>query len=109
MKTGIIFKFLLAFLVMLIVCMTLFSPTPDGIKLIIRIILLAVFFVSWMWFHKKGLQDLKNLAFAFMVINLAFLIVSVFTTKFWGLNIETSKGFALSKLSDSVIISTVYI
>ena len=109
MKTGIIFKFLLAFLVMLIVCMTLFSPIPDSIKLIIRIILLAVFFASWMWFHKKGLQDLKNLAFAFMVINLAFLIVSVFTTKFWGLNIETSKGFALSKLSDSVIISTVLI
>jgi membrane protease YdiL (CAAX protease family) len=68
-----------------------------------------MFFTLWRWFHKKDFKDLKNLAFAFMVLNLAFLIVSVFTTKFWGLDAETAKGFALAKLSDSVIVSAVLI
>jgi membrane protease YdiL (CAAX protease family) len=94
---------------MLAVCLTLFSPIPGNIKLIIRIIFIAIFFASWRWFHKRDLTDLKNLAFAFMVLNLAFLIVSVFTTDFWHLKTDTAKGFALSKLSDSVIISLVLI
>jgi membrane protease YdiL (CAAX protease family) len=109
MKTNKIITFLLVFSVMLVVCMTLFSPIPGNIKLIIRIILLVIFFTSWRWFHKKDLTDLKNLAFAFMVLNLAFLIVSPFTTAFWNLKSDTSQGFALAKLSDSVIISAVLI
>jgi membrane protease YdiL (CAAX protease family) len=109
MKTNKFITFLLTFLVMLVVCMTLFSPIPGNIKLIIRIILIAVFFASWKWFHKKELKDLKNLAFAFLVLNLAFLIVSPFTAEFWHLKADTSKGFALSKLSDSLIISSVLI
>jgi len=109
MKTNKFITFLLTFFVMLAVCMTLFSLKPGNIKLIIRIILIVAFFVSWRWFHRRSLTDLKNLAFAFLVLNLAFLIVSPFTSEFWHLKGETSKGFALSKLSDSLIISGVLI
>jgi membrane protease YdiL (CAAX protease family) len=109
MKIKKTFTFLLVLLVMLMVCLSLFSPIPGNIKLIIRVILLAIFFASWRWFQKKDLTDLKNLAFTFMVLNLAFLIVSFFTTEFWHLKPDTAKGFALSKLSDSVIISLVLI
>jgi membrane protease YdiL (CAAX protease family) len=87
----------------------LFSPIPANIKLIIRIILLSLFFALWRWFSRKELADFKNLAFAFMVLNLAFLIVSFFTTEFWHLKTDTSQGFALIKLSDSFIISIVLI
>jgi membrane protease YdiL (CAAX protease family) len=109
MKTNKHLTFLLVFLVMLVVCMTLFSPIPATSKLIIRIVLLALFFALWRWFHKKDQTDLKNLAFAFMALNLAFLIVTPFTTEFWHLKPDTSQGFALSKLSDSFIISGVLI
>jgi membrane protease YdiL (CAAX protease family) len=109
MRTSKIFTFLLVFLVMLVVCMTLFSLKPGNIRLIIRIILIAIFYASWRWFHKKEFTDLKNLAFAFIVLNLAFLVVTPFTTEFWHLKGDTSKGFALSKLSDSLIISGVLI
>jgi membrane protease YdiL (CAAX protease family) len=109
MKTNKLITFLMVFLVMLIVCMTLFSPIPATTKLIIRVILLVIFFASWIWFHKKDLEDLKKLAFAFMALNLAFLIVTPFTTEFWHLKSNTSQGFALSKLSDSLIISAVLI
>jgi membrane protease YdiL (CAAX protease family) len=109
MKAKKLLTFLLTLSVMLAVNLTLFSPIPGNIKLIIRIILLAIFFASWRWFHKRDLTDLKNLAFAFMVLNLAFLIVSFFTTEFWHLEPDTAKGITLSKLSDSVIISSVLI
>jgi len=109
MKTNKFITFLLTFFVMLVVCMTLFSLKPGNIKLIIRIILIVIFFISWRWFHRKALTDLENLAFAFMVLNLAFLIVTPFTTQFWHLKGDTSKGFALTKLSDSLIISGVLI
>jgi membrane protease YdiL (CAAX protease family) len=109
MRTSKIITFLLVFLVMLVVCMTLFSPIPRNIKLIIRIVLLAVFFVSWRWLHIKELTELKDLAFAFFVLNLAFLAVTPFTSGFWHLKPDTSQGFALSKLSDSVIIGAVLI
>jgi len=109
MKPNKLSTFLLAFLVMLVVCMTLFSPIPGNIKLIIRIILIAIFFASWRLFHIKEFKDLKDLSFAFLVLNLAFLIVSPFTTEFWHLKPDTSQGFALSKLSDAVIISAVLI
>src|SRR5512133_3275753 len=109
MKTNKYIKFLLVFLVMLVVCMTLFSPIPVNIKLIIRIILIAIFFVLWRWFHGKALTDLQNFAFAFLALNLAFLIVSPFTTEFWHLKPDSSQGIALAKLSDSLIITTVLI
>jgi membrane protease YdiL (CAAX protease family) len=109
MKTKKTFTFLVVLLVMLAVCLTLFSPMPGNIKLIIRIIFLSIFFSLWRWFHKKGLEDLKNLAFAFMVLNLAFLIVTVFTPEFWHLKLDTAKGIALTKLSDSVVIGSVLI
>ena len=80
-----------------------------GIKLTIRIIFLASFFTLWRWFDKKELKEFKDLSFSFFVLNLAFLIVSVFTPDFWGLNPETAKGFAFIKLSDSVIVSLVII
>jgi membrane protease YdiL (CAAX protease family) len=109
MKPNKLITFLIVMIVMLAVCMTLFSPIPGNIKLIIRVALLTLFFALWRWYHKKDLTDLKNLAFAFMVLNLAFLLVSLFTPEFWHLKSNTSQGFALSKLSDSVIISTVLI
>jgi membrane protease YdiL (CAAX protease family) len=109
MKTSKFLTFLLMFLVTLVVCMSLFPPLPGNIKLIIRIILIAIFFTSWRWFHGKELTDLKDLAFAFLVLNTAFLVVSPFTTVFWHLKPDTAKGFALIKLSDSAIISAVLI
>jgi membrane protease YdiL (CAAX protease family) len=109
MKKNIFFTFLIVLSVMMAVCMTLFLPMSAYIKLIIRIIFLAIFFISWRWFHKKDLLNLKSLAFTFMVLNLAFLIVGVFTPEFWHLDTETAKGFALIKLSDSVIISGILI
>ena len=109
MKTNRFFTFLIVLSVMLAVSMTLFSPIPANIKLIIRNVFLVMFFVLWRWFHKKDLLDLKSLAFTFMVLNLAFLIVGVFTPEFWHMDTETAKGFALIKLSDSVIISAILI
>lgn len=100
---------LIVFIVMLVVCATLFAPIPSNIKLIIRVILLAIFFVLWKGFDKREFIDLKKLSFTFFILNLAFLIVSLFTSSFWGLNTDTAKGFALAKLSDSVIIGTVLI
>lgn len=94
---------------MLAVCLTLFSPIPGDTKLIIRVVLIVVSYFLWRWFNRRDLTEFKNLAFAFMALNLAFLIVSVFTVKFWGLNMETTKGIALSKFSDSAIITTVII
>ena len=109
MKLNKIITFLLVFLAMLAVCMTLFSPIPANIKLIIRILFILIFFALWRWFQRKELTDLKNLAFVFMVLNLAFLIVSFFTVEFWDLKPDTGRGIALAKLSDSAIISTVII
>jgi membrane protease YdiL (CAAX protease family) len=109
MKMRNYIKFFLVLIVILAVSMTLFSPIPSNIKFILRVILIVVFFASWMWFKRKDRPDLKNLAFALMVLNLAFLIVSPFTAEFWNLKQDTSGGFALVKLSDSVILSSVLI
>ncbi len=109
MKLNKIYAFLLLLIVMAMVCMTLFSTIPNNTKLIIRIILLISFFISWRIFHKKNLTNTKDIAFTLMALILAFLIVSPFTSEFWNLKAETAKGFALSKLSDAVIISLVLI
>ena len=97
------------FSVMLIVCMTLFSPIQGNIKLMIRILFIAIFFISWKWFQRKELPDLKNLSFAFLALNTAFLIVSIFTAEFWHLKPDTAHDLALAKFSDSAIVSLVLI
>jgi membrane protease YdiL (CAAX protease family) len=102
-------KFLAIFISILIVCLTLFSPIPGNIKLIVRIILLVTFSILWRLAVKKDLRDLKNISFILMVINLAFLIASLFTPEFWKLNTGTASGLALVKLSDSAIISLLLI
>ena len=96
-------------IIMLAVSMTLFTPIPYNIKLIIRISLIVVFFITWGLSYKKNLTTAKDLAFTFLILNLAFFIVSFFPSDFWNLQMESSKGFALSKLSDSIIISLVII
>jgi membrane protease YdiL (CAAX protease family) len=95
--------------IMLIVFMTLFSPIPAKTKLIIRIILLASSFIAWIIFLRKKHIPQRDISFALMALNLAFLIVTPFTSAFWNLKADTSQGFALSKLSDSLIISLVII
>jgi membrane protease YdiL (CAAX protease family) len=109
MKMKNYIKFFLVLMVILAVTMTVFSPIPSNIKFILRIIFITVFFASWIWFKRKDQPDLKNLAFALMVLNLAFLIVSPFGAEFWNLKQDTARGFALIKLSDSVILSLVLI
>ena len=107
--TSKTFAFFATLIIMLAVTMTLFSPIPNNVKLIIRILFIVVFFISWIQFKKRDLTNAKDIAFAFLALNLAFLIVSFFTPAFWNLNQETSKGLALIKLSDAVIISLVLI
>jgi membrane protease YdiL (CAAX protease family) len=109
MKINKSIQFIIVILVMLLVCSTLFAPISGGIKLTIRIIFLASFFALWRWFYKKELTEFRDLSFSLFVLNLAFLIASLFTTDFWGLSTETAKEFAFIKLSDSVIISLVII
>jgi membrane protease YdiL (CAAX protease family) len=109
MKSGKIFSFILILSIILIVYMTLFSPIPAKTKLIIRIILLAASFISWLIFSRKKLILLRDISFALMALNLAFLIATPFTSAFWNLKADTSQGFALTKLSDSLIISLVII
>ena len=109
MKTSKIIESFMILIIMLAVSMTLFTPIPNNIKLIIRITLIVIFFITWGLLNKKNHTTAKDLVFAFMALNLAFLIVSFFTSTFWNLNQETSKGFALIKLSDAVIISLVLI
>jgi membrane protease YdiL (CAAX protease family) len=101
--------FLATLIIMAAVTMTLFSPIPDPIKLTIRIGLIVVFFISWRLFHKLTLTTARDLAFSLLALNLAFLVASFFTSGFWTLDPGTSKGFALIKLSDAVIISVVLI
>lgn len=103
------FAFFATLIIMLLVTMTLFLRIANIEKLAIRILFIVGFFISWRLFQKRDFTNARDLAFALMVLNIAFLVVSFFTTSFWNLNVETSKGFALSKLSDSVIIGFVLI
>ena len=108
-KTLKTLEFFAILIIMLAVTMTLFTPIPNNIKLIIRVIFIILFLISWGFFYKKNLITAKDLTFAFLALNLAFLIVSFFTSDFLGLQMENSKGLALSKLSESLIISLVLI
>jgi len=87
-----------------------FAPKLSGtVLMLIRILLIALFFATWRLLHRKKRTHAKNLAFTFMVVNLAFLIVSFSTPDLWNLNLESAKGIALAKLSDGFIISLVLI
>jgi membrane protease YdiL (CAAX protease family) len=102
-------EYFLLIIVMLAVCMTLFTTLSNDIKLIIRVLFIIGFYLAWRHFYKKDRTTAKDLSFTFLALNLAFLVVSFFPSDFWGLEQESSKGFALSKLSDGLIISTVLI
>ena len=108
-KTSQILEFFVILIILLAVSMTLFIPIPNNTKLIIRVSFIVIFFISWRLFFKKNLTPAKDIAFTFLALNLAFLIVSFFPSEFWKLQMDSSKGFALSKLSDSLIISLVLI
>lgn len=109
MKNVKFYIYPLVFVLMLMVCITLFSPLPVNTKLIIRVLLLTVSIIAWRIFRKRDLSRASSLAFSFVVLNLAFLIVTPFTAGFWNLDVNTSKGLALSKFSDSAIISIVLV
>jgi membrane protease YdiL (CAAX protease family) len=109
MKPNKFLYYLVTLTALLAVCMTIFAPIPGNTKLIIRIVFLVALTILWRIFNKKNLIEARDLAFALLALNLAFLIVTPFTTDFWNLKGDTSKGFALSKLSDSIIVSLVLI
>lgn len=109
MKTYKALEFFVILIIMLVVTLTLFTPIAANNRLLIRITLIAVFLVSWILLNKSNLITFRDLALTLLILNIAFLVVSFFTDEFWNLQMETSKGFALSKLSESLIISAVVI
>lgn len=108
-KFAKILTYLSILAVLLVVCMTLFSSIALAPKLIIRISLLLIFFACWRIFTIKRFTIFRDISFALMAVNLAFLIVMPFTTSFWSLESDTPRGIAMIKLSDSLIVSTVII
>jgi uncharacterized membrane protein (DUF485 family) len=116
MKTKLTTYKLLPFLLILFILLAVFminmtfnSKIPGTILMAIRITLIASFFVAWRFFRKKKHEHAKILSFTIMVINLAFLIVSFFTPDLLNINLESARGIACAKLSDSFIISFVLI
>lgn len=112
MKTKKILTFFSVLLIVLAVFflnMTFISKIPGRLLMSIRIGLVLLFFAAWIFFKWKKQAHFKNLAFTLMVINLAFFIVSFFTADLWNLNLETARGIALIKLSDSFFICLVLI
>lgn len=109
MKTNKLFEYLVIPAVILLVCMTFFTSIPSTLKLLIRTFFLIVFFILWRYFSRRNQTEARDLSFALLALNLAFLIAMPFTSDFWNLNQETSKGFALIKLSDSFIICSIII
>jgi membrane protease YdiL (CAAX protease family) len=109
MKRNIVLIFTIVFLSLLITNMTLFTPMPVNTRLVIRLLLLTISLIAWLLFRRQNRHIASLLGFAFFVLNLAFLIVTPFSSDFLNLDISSTKGIALSKLSDSLIISTVII
>lgn len=109
MKRRIITVFIIVFLSLLAINMTLFTTLPGNTKLILRLLLTIITAVIWYICRKKNYHLTFLIAFSFFALNLAFLIVTPFTSQFLNLNVNSSKGIALSKLSDSLIISAVII
>ena len=93
----------------MVVCITLFTPVSPKVKILIRVLLLAISIIAWRISIKRELSRAAVLAFSFIALNLAFLIVTPFTAGFWNLDVNTSKGIALSKFSDSAIITVALI
>ena len=103
------FPILIVGLSVVMLNMTFAGKIPGTILTISRLALIAAFFVAWKLFKSKQQTNAQNLAYTFMVINLAFLIVSFFTSELWNINLESARGIALMKFSDSFIISIVLI
>jgi uncharacterized protein len=99
----------IVFLALLATTMTLFTPMPGNVKIVLRLLLILISIIAWLLFKRENYHRASLLSFSFFVLNLAFLIVSPFTSEFLNLDITRPKGIALSKLSDSLIISTVII
>jgi membrane protease YdiL (CAAX protease family) len=105
---SIIFSFVVILAVFLL-NMTFSGLISGSVLLLTRILLAAFFGAAIIVFQIRKQPNARRLAFTLMIVNLAFFIVSFFTTGFWGLDLETAKGIAFAKLSDSVIISAVLI
>ena len=58
---------------------------------------------------KKKKHNLKNLLYSVLAVNIVFTVVMFFTTGLWNFNIQSAKGLALAKLSDSAVLSFVVI
>ncbi|MBN2521775.1 MAG: CPBP family intramembrane metalloprotease [Bacteroidales bacterium] len=103
--------FLILFIVLAVFFLNMtFSGMISGtILMVIRIVLIVLFFIAYRLFHRKKQTQAENITFTLMVINLAFFIVSFFTVDLWNLNLESARGIALAKLSDSFFISLVLI
>ncbi len=111
-KTQKLHSFLLILFILLAVFMlnmTYASKIPGTILMAIRITLIVAFYGLWRFFHTKKLEHAKTLSFTLMVVNLAFFFVSFFTVDLLNINLESAKGIAFAKLSDSFIISLVLI
>jgi membrane protease YdiL (CAAX protease family) len=109
MKRSSLMIHAIVFVSLLATTMTLFTPMPGHIKLVIRLILLTLSITAWLLFKKHNKHVASLLGFAFFALNLAFLIVTPITSEFLNLDMGSTKGIALSKLSDSLIISSVII
>lgn len=109
MKTRSLAIYLSVFVALLAVNMTLFSYMPGNMKIYLRLLFILLSATAWFLFRKRNYHRASMVAFSFLSLNLAFLVVSPFTSQFLNLNVNSSKGLALSKLSDSLIISTVII
>jgi membrane protease YdiL (CAAX protease family) len=109
MKTRVITIYLLVFIALLAVNMTLFSPMQGTLKILLRISFIIISAVTWFVSRKRDYHVTSVIAFSFLALNLAFLIVAPFTSTFLNLDVNTAKGLAFSKLSDSLIISFVII
>jgi membrane protease YdiL (CAAX protease family) len=103
-----------SFLVILIIIsavfllnMTISTLMSSLILLTSRCIFATLFLVLTYIFKRKEKSDLENLSFTLFTVNLAFIIVSFFTTKTWNLDLNTASGIAFAKLSDSFFISVV--
>jgi len=85
-----------------------FAGKISGIALMsVRLSLVALFSIAWYFFRQKENLDIARLAITFAIVNLAFFVVSFFTTQLWGLDLGTARGIALIKFSDGLVISVV--
>jgi len=103
------FPVLIILLAVFMLNMTFAPKISGGIMMTIRILLIALFFAAWRILHRKKETHAESIAFTLMVINLAFFIVSFFTSDLWNLNLKSPKGIALAKISDSFFICLVLI